>query len=287
MLGSPPLREGERTRSRGSRPSPSRAQVWEAGPPPQFVDATFSVAVGLVYECAVSIVRSKLPTVMLFDIDGTLLHGGGAGRRAFEKALADVCGIEQSLASISFEGMTDYGIARLALLAVKHEPRPESMQALLTRYLVHLPGEVSHSTGFQVLPGVGALLTVLSRHASCAIGLGTGNLREGARIKLMRASLEHWFAFGGFGCDHESRAELVRMGAMRGARHLGRDVSNCRVVVIGDTGRDVEAARAIGADCVGVGTGGWAPAKLLELGAKAAFQDLTDPGVVEAILGAE
>ena len=81
----------------------------------------------------------------------------------------------------------------------------------------------------------------------------------GARLKLARVGIDEPFAFGGFGCDAEDRVELIRNGAESGAAQLGAPREDCRVVVIGDTPKDVEAAKAIGAACIGVGTGHYTP----------------------------
>src|SRR5262249_56415312 len=109
---------------------------------------------------------------------------------------------------------------------------------------------------FRVGRGVGALRGTLATRRGAAGGLGTGNPREGARRKLERAGLDGHFRFGGFGSDHEDRAELLRIGAGRGATWLGYPPGACRTIVIGDTPHDVAAARAIGADSLGVATGG-------------------------------
>ncbi|HSO32352.1 MAG TPA: HAD hydrolase-like protein, partial [Labilithrix sp.] len=116
-----------------------------------------------------------------------------------------------------------------------------------------------------------------------ALGLGTGNVKRGAYAKLARGALDAPFAFGGFGCDAEDRTELLRVGAGRGAAALGVPLADCRVVVIGDTPKDVAAARGIGAECIGVGTGGFAPAALRDLGAQNAFATLEEDGVREAL----
>jgi phosphoglycolate phosphatase len=110
-------------------------------------------------------------------------------------------------------------------------------------------------------------------------------VKAGAQVKLARAELAHLFDFGGFGCDHESRAELLTKGAERGAARLGVPRGEVRVVVIGDTAKDVAAAQAIGAECIGVGTGGVPPTELVALGAVAAFVDLAESGVHEALRG--
>jgi phosphoglycolate phosphatase-like HAD superfamily hydrolase len=117
------------------------------------------------------------------------------------------------------------------------------------------------------------------------VGLGTGNVKRGAIAKLARGGIHEQFAFGGFGCDAEDRTALLRAGAARGAESLGTHLDGCAVVVIGDTPKDVEAARGIGARCVGVGTGSYTPADLLACGADVAFATLAEPEARPAILG--
>ena len=131
---------------------------------------------------------------------------------------------------------------------------------------------------------VHAVDEALSR-SGFAVGLGTGNVKAGAKLKLDRVRLGDRFSFGGFGCDHEHRPTLIRIGAERGAEKLGVPVSECRVVIIGDTPKDVHAAQAIGAESIGVGTGSFGPAQLLACGATAAFRHLDEPGALEAVLG--
>lgn len=215
------------------------------------------------------------PTVYLFDIDGTLLATGGAGRRAMEAAFAAVTGRSDACAGFSFAGMTDRAIARAGFIAVAQSVSEERIDQLLHAYLQSLAAEVQASHGYRVLPGVPEVLSRLQTRPLCAIGLGTGNIRAGATIKLQRGALERHFEFGGFGCDHEDRAELLRIGAERGASRLGRPRAGCRVVVIGDTVRDVAAALAIGAECIGVGTSGTPLAELRQAGAVAVYEDLT------------
>ena len=116
------------------------------------------------------------------------------------------------------------------------------------------------------------------------MGLGTGNVRQGARIKLERVRIHDRFSFGGFGCDHEDRVELIRHGARSGAAQLGVPFEECRVVVIGDTPKDVAAAKGIGASCIGVGTGSFTPEALLSCGADYAFPDFSVPEALASLL---
>jgi phosphoglycolate phosphatase-like HAD superfamily hydrolase len=225
------------------------------------------------------------PTVLLFDIDGTLITSGGAGRRAMARAFDEVYGRSDALAQIQLDGMTDRLIVRMGIETIGREPTEEAIDAVLAAYLHSLADEVALVTRerYRVHRGMReAVASALQQGA--AVGLGTGNLRAGATIKLGRVELNGSFAFGGFGCDAEARIELIRIGAERGAAALGVPVAECRVVVIGDTPKDVAAALGVGAEAVGVGTGRFTPDQLRESGARFAFNDLAEPGAIDALL---
>lgn len=226
------------------------------------------------------------PTVLLFDIDGTLVTTGGVGRRAVERAFERAHGRADACSLIRFDGMTDRSITRLGLEALGVVPTDEAIDQVLDIYLGELQAELLLSTPetYRVHVGVPEALAAASARGM-ALGLGTGNLERGARLKLEHVGLYHHFDFGGFGSDHELRVELIRTGALRGAQRLGVPVSACRVVVIGDTPKDVDAARGIGAESIGVGTASFSARQLLEHGATYAFDDLLAPGALAALLG--
>lgn len=182
--------------------------------------------------------------------------------------------------------MTDRSITRLGLEAIGVSPTEQAIDQLLDIYLGELEAELKLSTPeqYRVHVGVPEALAAASARG-LALGLGTGNLEQGARLKLEHVGLYRHFSFGGFGSDHELRVELIRVGAERGARQLGQRVSACRVVVIGDTPKDVDAARGIGAESIGVGTASFSAQQLLEHGATYAFDDLTAAGALAALLG--
>ncbi len=226
------------------------------------------------------------PTVLLFDIDGTLVTTGGVGRRAVERAFQRRHGRPDACSLVRFDGMTDWSITRLGLEAIGVSPRDELIEALLAAYLEELREELRASTpeAYRVHAGVADVLAACAR-PGVAVGLGTGNIAEGARLKLEHVGLYHHFGFGGFGSDHELRVELIRVGAARGAAQLGKAIDECRVVVIGDTPKDVDAARGIGAESIGVGTAAFTAAQLRAHGATYAFDDLTAPEALSALLG--
>jgi phosphoglycolate phosphatase len=202
-----------------------------------------------------------------------------------EQAFADVYDRPDALAGLDFRGMTDPVILRRAIARLKQPHDERAVQTLIDAYLMHLRRTIAQTDAFQVLPGVRDLLDRLSVLPHLATGLGTGNLEAGARIKLDRAELNQYFPFGGFGSDHEDRAKLLETGARRGAARLGTRLAQCRVVVVGDTPRDVAAARAIGAECVAVATGGHSVARLTQAGATVVLTSLADVRAPAAISG--
>lgn len=226
------------------------------------------------------------PTVLLFDIDGTLISTGGAGRRAISRAFELLHNRADACTTFSFDGMTDRAIVRLGLAAIGVEATDANIDALLATYITCLGESVRSVPDANYIVHNGMRDAVeASLRAGAAVGLGTGNVREGARVKLERVGLFSKFTFGGFGDDHELRPELIRAGADRGAKQLDVKREDARVVIIGDTPKDVHAALAIGAECIGVSTGAHGIDELRDVGAKWAFNSLAEEGALKALLG--
>jgi phosphoglycolate phosphatase-like HAD superfamily hydrolase len=223
------------------------------------------------------------PAIVLFDIDGTLISTGGVARSALVHSFAELMGATDDALDFSFGGMTDRAIMRLGLERIGHRADDETMERLLEHYLDRLERHIGDAPHYTVHAGMRETLESLTRHTEVAVGLGTGNVERGARIKLERGDLNRYFAFGGYGCDSEDRAALIAAGLARGAARLGCEVSRCRRVIIGDTPRDVWAAHANDARCIAVLTGGVSRAALAESGADAIFDDMAAPGAWEAL----
>src|SRR4051812_9371393 len=157
----------------------------------------------------------------LFDIDGTLIGGDGSGRRAFERACAEVLHVEHALSHIRLDGMTDPLILEAAFQEhVARAPTEAESRQIFAAYVQYLEDEVAEGL-YHVKPAVEDSLRFLEGRGRC-IGLATGNLEAGARIKLTRGDLWRRFPFGGFGSDAGDRAELVRVAIRRGQSRLGR-----------------------------------------------------------------
>lgn len=226
--------------------------------------------------------------LVLFDIDGTILHGGGAGRRAINRALVEVFG-SAGPADHRFDGKTDPQIVRELMRQVGHGDAhiDDRMDELLAQYLVYLEVELRDpDQGARVHPGVRELLDELHRHSEVMLGLLTGNLVDGARAKLRAVDIDPGlFRVGAYGSDHEDRPELPAIAQRRACEQLGLHVVGGDVVVIGDTPADVACGRGIGARAIAVATGHYSVEELASHGPAAVFRDLTDTeAVITAIL---
>jgi phosphoglycolate phosphatase-like HAD superfamily hydrolase len=214
--------------------------------------------------------------VCLFDIDGTLLRSGGAGKVAMEAALTTAFGVPNSADGIPFSGRTDRSIGRDLFNLHGVDITPENWQRFLAAYLDHLPSCLDRHDG-EVLPGIASLLDQLRHREDVTVGLLTGNVRDGARLKLEHFGLYEHFAFGGFGDEHWERDDVAREALAVATEMLGPDLSPERIWVIGDTPLDIQCARAIGANVLAVATGWHSLEDLAREKPDLALEDLSEP----------
>ena len=191
---------------------------------------------------------------VLFDIDGTLIDSGGAGARALNRALDGLTGIANGFRGIDFAGKTDLQIIQEGLDRLGFQSQNGLFRSLIDRYLQGLRAEVPRSRG-HIKPGVQGLLQGLRDREGISIGLLTGNLEEGARIKLDPFGLNTFFPIGAFGSDDPDRNRLLPIAVERFFEREGISVPYRNCIVIGDTPRDVTCAHAHGGRCLAVATG--------------------------------
>ncbi len=226
--------------------------------------------------------------LVCFDIDGTLIWTDGAGRRAIHRALVDVLGTAGPIDTFRFDGRTDGEIVLRLGEAAGRAMDDGVVGRVLERYVACLTEELArpdHRT--KVYPGVVSLLAALEQRRDCVIGLVTGNVRDGARLKLGSAGLAfERFRVGGFGSDSHVRGDLPDVARRRASESLGTELPGRDVVIIGDTPADMACGSGIGARAIGVGTAFYKAEQLAACGAHAAFEDMADTdAMVEAIFG--
>lgn len=227
--------------------------------------------------------------LVLFDIDGTLLWSDGAGRRAMTGALEETFGGAGST-DYRYDGKTDQQIVHDLMRAEGHadEEIERRMPALLDRYLQRLTAAFAAGMQAHLLVGIPELLDALEARDDVVLGLLTGNLRDGALIKLRAAGLDpDRFRVGAFGSDHRERPALPAIAQGRARQDLGLEITGRSIVVIGDTPADIECGRPLGARTIGVATGRYSVDELARHGASAVFPTLAEtPAVLRAIFDA-
>ncbi|MEP7116268.1 MAG: HAD family hydrolase [Acidobacteriota bacterium] len=216
--------------------------------------------------------------LLLFDIDGTLVLTGGAGKRAISRAFDELFGVADAFAGVNLAGRTDRHLVERALERSGVPITPEVLAQVRDRYLTRLAEAIHEpAQGTQaVLPGVSELLDALDSEPRLQTALLTGNYEVGARIKLEHFDLWRRFAWGAFGDDHGERNALALAAVAEAARRGVPLQHPHHAVVIGDTPFDVACARAAGARVIAVATGGHSVDELRACGADAVFEDLTD-----------
>ncbi len=229
---------------------------------------------------------------MLWDVDGTLVHAGSAGRDVFEAAVGHVLGQAlpaDLLTQVVMSGKTDPQIATevLVLAGVASADVGHHLPPVLARLEAEVAAvEARIRAEGRVLPGVEAVLRRLAGDPGVVQTVLTGNLEANATLKLAAFGLERWLDMrvGAFGSDHADRRALVPIALERVAERRGRAFPPECSWVIGDTPRDLDCARAVGARCLLVGTGRFRAADLEGLGADAVLDDLTETDRVVSLL---
>jgi phosphoglycolate phosphatase len=195
--------------------------------------------------------------LVLFDVDGTLLTANGAGRRALDRALRDVYGTAGPIDAYDFRGGTDPQIIRdlLRQAGLGDQVIAADEMAVYRRYEALLETEIGDGRGVTLYPGIRDLVETLAARDDVVVGLLTGNIEAGARIKLRPTGLWPHFRLGAYGSDDADRTRLPLVAANRAERLVGRAFRGPDTVIIGDTPRDIGCARAFGATAIAVATG--------------------------------
>jgi phosphoglycolate phosphatase-like HAD superfamily hydrolase len=225
-------------------------------------------------------------SVVFFDIDGTLVHMAGAGRKAFARALTRVFGLHDAIEYIEFAGATDLDVLDRILTQHGLRPTPAEIDA----FFAALPEEFEHTVHEadpEVFPGVPELLQVLTEDDRFLLGLVTGNIASCARQKLAHFDLHGHFFLGAFGHEHADRNQIAQLALQRAREHLEPDRTIGRTFLIGDTPADIQAAHAIGATAIAVTTGTYRADQLQDANADHVLEGLSNLTAVLHLLLSE
>lgn len=189
--------------------------------------------------------------LVLFDLDGTLVNAGGAGRTSLRKAIKELYGVEPEFDHSLISGRTDLDNFSIVYSLIKKGKKPTAaeMKKMKAKYLEILPTEVHavvRCKKYDLVPGVEKFLKMLSKDKDVILGLGTGNLEEGAKIKLEPSKLASYFTVGGYGEDGQTREEMLQAAVKRAEKKFKTKLEPDQVYVIGDTHRDICAAKNCG-----------------------------------------
>ena len=214
--------------------------------------------------------------LVLFDIDGTLVHTGGAGIKAFARVFAHEFNAHDGIERMKFAGRTDISLVREFFGLHNIPATPENFERFFELYVHQLEHTLIDSRKDEC-PGIRQLVNGLrALPEPPMIGLLTGNIQLGAEIKLRRFGLWEEFEMGGFADDHEERDQIAHAARRRASRLLRRELHGDEIVVIGDTPLDIRCGRAIGAKVLAVATGGATFEELKKHTPDWAVNDLTE-----------
>ncbi|HWC64460.1 MAG TPA: HAD family hydrolase [Thermoanaerobaculia bacterium] len=224
-------------------------------------------------------------SLVLFDIDGTLLSAGRASREALLEAFERNGAPGMIFDGYDFSGKTDPQIVRELLAGRGEEAGTERVARVIDVYLEALERRIGPGA-VVAKRGAAELLAVLASRNDVTLALLTGNHERGARAKLEPVGFNPYFPFGAFGSDHADRYALPAIAVARARERTGRDFRGKQVVVIGDSIHDVACGRAAGVKSVAVASGLTRPERLARENPDHLFPDFADvPAVAEAILG--
>jgi len=221
--------------------------------------------------------------LILFDIDGTLISAGGAGTRSLNKAFEEILGIKDAFKNFEMAGKTDVQIIKEGLMFAGIEPSMSLVNEIIESYLNNLKVEINNNSK-HLKPGVKEFIEFIYYELNYPLGLLTGNLEKGARIKLEPFGLNLFFPVGAFGSDHEDRNQLLPIAIDRFSKKFKYSIDFHQCIVIGDTPRDVACAKPYGAKVIAVATGPYSVKDLQTTDADIVVESLSETTKILTLL---
>jgi phosphoglycolate phosphatase len=227
----------------------------------------------------------SMKRLVLFDIDETMISSDGAGRRAIARVLNQHYGVPEQAMQIIMSGKTDPQILREIFRACDQEAAfDQNTERIFELYLGVLEEEIQQSRYYIIHEGVVELLEALVEEEQAYLGLLTGNIERGAKMKLHRFDLLKYFPIGAFGSDSANRLDLPAVAQKRAKAFFNLDFACSELVIIGDAVNDVLCAKGFGAVSIAVNTGRTTWAELEAQQPDYLFSSLKDTkAIMEAI----
>lgn len=213
--------------------------------------------------------------LILFDIDGTLMDSGEAGTRSMNLAFEELFSVPHAFRGIKMAGKTDIQIMKEGLGKHGLDSENGEVDKLCEAYVKHLRGQIENPRK-HLKPGIRECLSTLGSRDGVSLGLLTGNIEAGARIKLDVFSLNSYFPLGAFGNDNEDRNKLLPVAVERFSRLYEKEIDYKDCIVIGDTPRDVECAKIHEAYAIAVATGPYLYESLVQSGADIVLRTISE-----------
>ncbi len=221
---------------------------------------------------------NRKPTLLIFDVDGTLTDSAGLTRRALDMAAEEIYGLKEATDGINAHGQTDQKIffEILEKNSLERKNFPDQFDKFSECYVGHLGRLLVESDKPRLQRGVGELLEVLSNVSWIYLALGTGNTEQGAYLKLHRQGIAHHFPVGGFGSDDGDRTAVLAIAFHRAQHYYRIPFSTRDTWVIGDTPRDIFCGKRMGASVIAVATGAYTMIELARYKPDALFPEFDD-----------
>jgi len=214
-------------------------------------------------------------TIILWDIDGTLLLTGGSGKAAFNRIFKELYNEDNIWDDLHPDGKTDTAIIKECYQRrFQKSPTEEEIDRIKEAYIKENKIELKNAPRFHLMPYVEKTLNKLSLNPTIAMGLATGNYREPGFDKLKRGQIDHHFNFGGFACDSEDRLKLTQIALENAIEYIREEPKD--VYLIGDTVHDIRCGNEIGATTIAVCTGSTTKEVLKDAGADEVINDLSE-----------
>jgi phosphoglycolate phosphatase-like HAD superfamily hydrolase len=222
--------------------------------------------------------------LLLFDIDGTLLSAHGAPKEAMSAVLARRYERFQYDQTYDFSGRTDPQIVEHLLQYDNRKYTDDLIKKILREFCVELDQVMMNGKKPEIHPGVEKLIQELAKNENVCLGLVTGNVSAGARIKLKAVELHPYFPIGGYGDDSKHRNDLPPIAKERAEKHYGQIFTSSDIWIIGDSIYDVECAQKNGFRCLAVSTGKTSKERLMAAKPEYLEDDLSDTEKIRSIL---